>query len=109
MAKKHFDEYYNQICNQYNSLQLALKELTAEVDSGMIEPERLENLKQTIVPVEDNYRTLSYIKYLLNKPTRDRKVPRYKGANKKLLARSEGRTEFDLYKENENIISTLKL
>ena len=109
MARRDFDNYYNQICTQYFELQQVLEDLSKEVSEGMIEPERIEQLKQTIVPVENNYRTLSYIKYLLDKPTRKQKEVRYKNMNKKLLKQSEGRTQEDLVKENNDIIKSLHI
>lgn len=109
MARKDFDQYYNQICNQYFELQKVMKDLSEEVSNGMIEPERIEQLKQTIVPVENNYRTLGYIKYLLDKPTRKSKHAKYKQRNKKLLEQCEGRTQEDLVKENNEVISHLHI
>ena len=109
MARKDFDNYYNQICNQYFELQQVLEDLSKEVSEGMIEPERIEQLKQTIVPVENNYRTLGYIKYLLDKPTRKSKESRYKSMNKKLLKQCEGRTQKDLVRENNDIIKGLHI
>lgn len=109
MALKHFNEYYTQICNQYQQLQEVLQDLSNEVSNGMVEPERLEQLKKTIEPVENNYRTLGYIKYLLNKPTKKKKLNRYNGANKKLLEISKGRTQQDLVNQNNDIIQNLKI
>lgn len=109
MARRDFDNYYNQICNQYFELQQVLEDLSKEVSEGMIEPERIEQLKQTIVPVENNYRTLGYIKYLLDKPTRKQKEARYKNMSKKLLKQCEGRTREDLAKENNDIIKGLHI
>lgn len=109
MARKDFDQYYNQICSQYFELQEVMKDLSEEVSNGMIEPERIEQLKQTIVPVENNYRTLGYIKYLLDKPTRKSKHAKYNQMNKKLLKQCEGRTQEDLVKENNEVISHLHI
>lgn len=109
MARKDFDNYYNQICNQYFELQQVLEDLSKEVSEGMIEPERIEQLKQTIVPVENNYRTLGYIKYLLDKPTRKQKEARYKSMNKKLIEQCNGRTQEDIVKENNDIIKSLHI
>lgn len=109
MARKHFDEYYNQICNQYFQLQEVLQDLSNEVSNGLVEPERLEQLKNTIIPVENNYRTLGYIKYLLDKPNRKKKQPKYDNVNKKLLNQCSGRTQKDLVEQNDSIIKNLKL
>ena len=109
MARKHFDEYYDKICSQFRELQTVLEDLSSEVTNGMIEPERLEQLKKTIEPVENNYRTLGYIKYLLDKPTRKQKEKRYSDMNKQLLAQSKGRTQEDIVNENQSIIDNLSL
>lgn len=107
--KKDFDDYYNQICKQYDELQEVLADLSEEVSNGMIEPERIEQLKLTIKPVENSYRTLSYIKYLLDKPKRASKQGRYANRSKKLLQASIGYTQDDVEKENRSIIDNLQL
>ena len=109
MSKKHFEQYYNQICNQYFELQESLKDMSKEVSEGIIEPERIEQLKKTILPIENNYKTLSYIKYLLDKPVKTKKQHKYNTMNKKLLKQSEGKTEQDLIREGSNILKNLKL
>lgn len=109
MARKDFDKYYNNICNQYNELQEVLKDLSEEVSSGMVEPERIEQLMLTIKPVENNYRTLSYIKYLLDRPTRSAKCAKYNKMSKKLQSISVGHTQGDLEQQNKDIIANLKL
>ena len=109
MARKDFDVYYNQICEQYMQLQNVLKDLSEEVSNGVVEPERIEQLKQTIIPVENNYRTLGYIKYILDKPTRKHKQSRYKNQNNKLLSQCKGKTKDDILLENKKIIENLKL
>lgn len=109
MARKDFDQYYNQICEQYFELQDMLKEISQEVSEGIVEPERIEQLKKTIQPIENNYRTLGYIKYLLDKPTRKQKQKMYKKMNQKLLKQCEGKTQEDLVKEGQSILSNLSL
>lgn len=108
MARKHFDEYYNKICGQFFSLNEVFEDLSKEVSQGMVEPERLKQLETTILPIKNSYQTLSYIKYLLDKPTRKEKEPRYKKMNKKLLKISEGHQSSDILNKNENILNELK-
>lgn len=107
--KKDFDEYYNQICKQYNELQMVLKDLSKEVDEGIIEPERIDQLKVTISPIENSYKILSYIKYLLDKPCKSKKnkIEKYKHRNKKLLEISKGKTQQEIQEENEKILKNL--
>ena len=51
----------------------------------MIGPDRLDNIKRQIEPLKNNYMTLSYVAFLLNKPNRDKKEKRYVESNKKKL------------------------
>lgn len=77
MAKRHVEEYFLQVCNQYNEMLDNLKELEQEANTGMIEPERLDNFKKIIEPLKNNYMTLSWIMFLLNKPNRESKGKKY--------------------------------
>lgn len=106
MAKHDFDVYYNKIFKQYNDLQVTLEDMSKQVSEGMIEPERLEALKGTIAPVVTSFQTLSYIKYLLDKPKRKAKIKRY---NTILLKRSGNNTGDKILANNLNIINNLKL
>jgi hypothetical protein len=108
MARKHFDDYYNKIYMQFYSLQEVFDDLSKEVAEGMVEPERLTELEKTILPVKNNYQTLSYIKYLLDMPTRKEKEAMHKRMNKKLLKISEGRHGEDILKENKDVLESLK-
>lgn len=104
MAKRDFDEYYNKIFKQYNDLQVTLEDMSKQASEGMIEPERLEALKNTVTPVLNTFQTLSYIKYLLDKPTR--KGKRY---NNMLLKRSGKFTGDNILNNNKDIINNLKI
>ena len=109
MSKRDFDKYYDNISAQYAELQEVLADLSEEVSNDMIEPERIEQLKLTIKPVENSYRTLSYIKYLLDKPKRASKQSRYSNRSKNLLLASAGHTQEEIEKENKSIIDNLTL
>lgn len=106
--KKDFDEYYNKIFKQYNELQKSLEEMSEEVSKGMVEPERLTNLKSTLQPVLTSFQTLSYIKYLLDKPARKNKRKRYH-TNNKLLYNSGENTGDKVLSRNDNLIHNTKL
>lgn len=108
MAKRDFDDYYNKVYAQFHSLQEAFNEMNEEVNNGMVEPERLEQLKLTIAPIKESYQTLSYIKYLIDKPAKKRKLPRYKQMNKKLLDLADGHKDSDVLKRNSEILQSLK-
>ena len=108
MARRDFDEYYNKISSQLFELDRVFKDLSAEADAGMVEPERIEQLKITIEPIKTSYQTLSYIKYLLDKPTRKRKMTRYNGQSKKLLRDSKGHQSKDYIGRNEKILEEIR-
>lgn len=108
MAKKDFDEYYNKIFKQYNDLQVTLEDMSKEVSNGMIEPERLEALKNTIAPVATSFQTLSYIKYLLDIPTRKTKCKRY-NTNNYLLKRVGDCNGNTILSKNKEIIDNIRL
>lgn len=104
MARKHFDNYYNGICKQYFELNEVMKDLSEDVEKGMRTPEAVEQLKATIAPIQNNYKTLSYIKYLLDKPVRKEKVKKFNKQSHNLLLISKGRQAIDLIKENEEAL-----
>ena len=108
LAKKHFDEYYNIISQQLFDLQTVFDDLQQEVNQGMVPPERLENVQRTIQPIKDTYQCLSYVKYLLNKPTRKSKQPTYARQNKKLLATSGDKSGDKVITQNKELIKSLR-
>ena len=46
MSKKHFDEYYKTVCNQYSEMLEALHEVEELTMQQMIGPDRLDNIKR---------------------------------------------------------------
>jgi hypothetical protein len=108
MARKDFDAYYNKIASQLFELDKVFKDLAAEADAGMVEPERLEQVKVTIEPIKTSYQTLSYIKYLLDKPARKSKHSRYDNQSRKLLNSTRGYHSKDYINRNSEILGGLK-
>lgn len=107
MARKDFDDYYNKITSQFQQLNAVFEDMNREVENGMVEPERIEQLKLTIEPIKTSYHTLTYIKYLLDKPSRKSKHTRYDGQNKKRLELSKGYHSSDYINRNKKILETL--
>ena len=108
MSRKDFDEYYNKIYSQFYSLNEVFEDLSKEVAEGMVEPERQKQLELTIQPIRDSYQTLRYIKYLLDKPAKKSKEPRYKSMNRKLLEATKGYHDEDFINKNDEILKSLK-
>ena len=108
MSRKDFDKYFQQVCNQFFSLNEVFDELSNELSKGMVEPERVEQLKLTIEPVKQSYQTLSYIKYLLDKPNRKSKQARYDKSCKKVLDETKGNHSEDVISRNDSVIRGLR-
>jgi ribosome recycling factor len=85
MSVKHIKEYYEEVSAQYHELLNELKDFEKEAQEGMIEPERLDMIKENIKPLTNNYQTLSWIMFLLNKPNKKQKHKTYERQNQKRL------------------------
>lgn len=109
MSKKHFDEYYNTICKQYFDLKTVMEDISQAVEEGMKTPESLEQLKSTIAPIQDSYRTLNYIKYLLDKPNKNEKVKSYNKRSRRMLLNSVGKQAKDIINDNIKALEDAKL
>lgn len=85
MSVKHLKKYYENVCEQYNEMIENLKDMEEYSKTNIVEPERLERYKETMAPIKDNYLTLSYVIYLLNKPNKKEKQKKYEKQHKKEL------------------------
>ena len=85
MAIKHVNKYYKQICEQYNEMMQDIKDLEQEAAEGLIEPERIDRLKEQVAPIKQNYERWTYMMFLLHQPNRKEKANNYQNRNKKLL------------------------
>lgn len=115
MSKKDVYIYFNEICDQYHELIESLHDMEKEAMTGLINPDRIEQLKTIIEPVKTNYQRISYIMFLLNKPTKIEtflskigfKTKRIKYAKKLELDGKEGTLE-TIKKENGEVIDSIK-
>jgi hypothetical protein len=85
MSVKEVKRYYSQICDQYQEMINDIKDLEKEAEQGLIEPERIERLKEQIAPIKQNYERWSYMMFLLNEPKRKSKKANYIRRSKKLI------------------------
>jgi hypothetical protein len=108
MAVKHIKEYYEQVCEQYVQMNEELRDFQKEVETGLVEPERLDNLKKIIEPLKNNYMTLSWIMYLLNQPNRDSKERAYQKRNRKFLeSLDKNFNKESIMKQNDEVIKSI--
>ncbi len=109
MSVLDIKKYYDEVCNQYMDMLNEIKDFEEECKKGLIEPERLDTIKQTIQPLMNNYQMISYIMFLLNKPVKKSKHKAYENRNKKFLKIiNEENTKVGILKENSKIINDLK-
>lgn len=108
MAVKHIKEYYEQVCEQYSQMNNEIRDFQKEVESGLIPPERIENLKAVIEPLKNNYMTLSWIMYLLNKPQRDSKEKAYQRRTKNFTKTLDDNFNKEaILKQNDEVIKNI--
>lgn len=109
LARKHLVDYYNTVAEQWVVLKADLADFEQECREGIIEPEKLEQIKENIQPLLNNYETLSYIMFLLNKPAKKEKEKRYVQQNKKFLKSIDPKfTKEGLIEENKNVLNTYR-
>ena len=106
MARKDFEEYYTKAYKQYKSMNETLKRVSEDVANNMTDFSFVEKLKEQIAPIKKNYETLTWIKYLLDRPNRKEKkkkfdkVEPYKSLDKKF-------SQEEIQKANEYILNEL--
>lgn len=109
MALKDLKNYYNQVCDQYYEVLENLKDFQKEQEEGLVEEERMEQIKQNIKPLMDNYERISYLMFLLNQPAKKEKIKKYKKQNQKLLNKlSKNNSIEQMNKENIEVLNKLK-
>lgn len=109
MSVKDVKLYYDEVCQQRQEMLDEIHDFEIECQKGLIEPERLDQIKETIQPLLNNYQTLSYIMFLLNKPVKKSKEGKYLSQNKKFLKQIDKQFTKDGVKEqNQSTIDALK-
>lgn len=101
-------KYYDEVCEQRRLMIEEIKDFEAEAEKGLVEPERLDEIKETIQPLLNNYQTLSYIMFLLNKPVKKHKHERYRRQNTKLLKSIDPQfTKEGIIEQNNTVINNI--
>lgn len=106
MSQKDVIKYYNEVVESYKDMLENLKDIEEEMKESLVTPEQVEQMKRMAQPIVDNYKTLSYIIFLLNRPTKKEKFNRYEKQNKKLLENC--RTKEEVLSENKEALNNLK-
>ncbi len=110
MSVKHVKDYYLKVANDYKELNSTLKMLEEMMtnDSASSALKNIENLKQQVDALKENYLRISYIVYLLNLPNRKEKQKKYKRQEGKKIKDIPAKDTMDgVLKENKEILESL--
>ena len=109
MSKEHVDAYYQEVGQNYIEMNEAIKDMEDECNKGLVDPDKLEEMKKMIEPLKNNYMTLSYIMFLFNKPKRKKKEKKYIEQNKKLLSNIPHKNTKDgIIQQNKEVIKSIQ-
>lgn len=109
MAYKHIKEYYDKICEQYLEMKDEIRDFEIEAQNNIMEPERLDMIKEQIKPLMDNYERWSYMMYLLNLPVKKSKQKSYQERNKKFISNlNKNNSLQSVLEENKQVINKMK-
>lgn len=70
MARKDVEKYYDDVAAQYSEMLENIREVEEAVQTKLVSPDFLGNLQKQIAPMKENYMRISYIMFLLNKPSK---------------------------------------
>ena len=111
MSKKHFDEYFNSVVANYKEMLDTIHELEEECNKGLVDPDKLENMKELVKPLKENYLTLSWVMYLLNQPNKAKKKRTYERVALPQMDKIDPEKERHpdaIIKENKETIENIK-
>ena len=109
MAYKHIKEYYDKICEQYLEMKDEIRDFEIEAQNNIMEPERLDMIKEQIKPLMDNYERWSYMMYLLNLPVKKSKQKSYQERNKKFINNlNKNNSLQSILEENKQVINKMR-
>lgn len=78
MSVKHIKEYYDNVVKDYMDMKHALDEMDDMLKNNPeMQLPNVENIKQMVSKLKENYMRISYIIYLLNMPNKKEKKKKY--------------------------------
>lgn len=110
MAVKDVRDYYERMTSDYMEMKRVLEEMEKMSEEGASSAlKNIDNIREQVRLLESNYKRLSYIMFLLNKPTKKSKGERYIRSEKKRLNAIPNEDKMEgVINENSNIILNLK-
>lgn len=110
MAVRDVREYYWKLLAQQEEMQNDLEDFTEALQNGYVTEDKLEDVKAEVSRLKENVDRVAFILYLLEKPNRASKQPKYDRANKKLLEEFESRRadEKTILAENKSALDHIR-
>ena len=111
MAAKDVKDFYLKTSAQYLEMKETLAEFEKEFKEGHITEDKLDNVKDLVNSMEQNYDRLSYIMYLFELPTRPEKKVKAQKANQKLeeYFKSKKADKDSISAENKSALDNLRV
>lgn len=109
MAIKHLEEYYKKVCGDYTEMLQTLTDMEEALNNNLVSDEQMNQLKQMIEPLKNNYMTLSWVMYLLYQPSRKEKFKKYdKQMSKFKSDKDVTRSKEGVLEQNQNILKEIQ-
>lgn len=111
MAVKDVKDFYLKTSAQYLEMKETLAEFEKEFKEGHITEDKLDNVKDLVNFMEQNYDRLSYIMYLFELPNRPKKKAKAQKANQKLedYFKSKKADKDSISTENKSSLDNLRV
>ena len=110
MALIDFKRYMFKTEAQYVEMKEDLKDFEQALKDGYITEDKLVSVKEDVEMLEQNYKRLLYVAFLLEIPKRNSKKAKYKNANKALINYFEelGAGENAVIEENKSLLTKIR-
>lgn len=109
MSIKHFKEYYKEMSLQHKEMLAELEEFQELASKNMIDPDVVANFKESMQPLLDNYQTMSWVAFLLNKPNATKKQAKYHRQYQPMIDKLDKSKDLDsMVKTNEQVLDNLQ-
>lgn len=108
MSKKDFDKYVLVIENQYKQFKDTLEQVSKEIENTLTDIDFMENLEKQVNLYKQNYERVIYIKYLLDQPSRKKKLSKHnKMIFNKIKNLDKNNSTEAVLEENKKIIDSM--
>ncbi len=108
MAKKHFDEFFEDIRNQFEETVVISRILTKEVEEGKADISRVEQFMENSQSIIDLFHITNNIRLMLDRPVKKSKQSAYDRRMQKEFEKSIHMQLSKLQEENESSLERLR-